>query len=69
MSRDKVVQAEQRICDAVLLLECIEEKNLPEKYRERFVEIYDDLCGLWDELARDMYPEGKSEIKDTEEEE
>ena len=63
MSRDKMIQAEQRICDAVLLLECVEEENLPEKYRGRFVKIYDDLCDLWGGLARDLYPEGKSEIE------
>lgn len=46
MNRDEMVQAEQRICDAVLLLENVEERNLPEKYRERFVEINDGLYGL-----------------------
>ena len=56
MSRDKMVQAEQRICDAVLLLECLEENNLPEKYKERFVTIYDDLCDLWNELSEELFP-------------
>ena len=61
MSRDKTVKAEQRICDAVLLLECVEEENLPEKYKERFITLYDDLCDLWENLHDELYPEEEEE--------
>lgn len=39
----------------MLILECLEEENLPEKYRDKFVDTYNKLCELLDELDDELF--------------
>ncbi len=61
MNRDKMVQAEQRICDAVLLLENVRVEDMPDKYGAEFNGLYEGLCDLWEKLCDEIYPEEEEE--------
>lgn len=54
-------KARHRICDAVLLLEAVEEEELPEKFQDEFVKIYNDLYDLLDEIDKELFPEEEGE--------
>lgn len=61
MSRDKMVQAEQRLCDAVLLMENIRVEDMPDRYRAEFNSLYEGLSDLWEKLCDEIYPEEEEE--------
>jgi hypothetical protein len=61
MNRDKVVQAEQRLRDTVLLMMNIRVEDLPDKYRAEFNNLYEGICDLWEELCDEIYPEEEEE--------
>ena len=61
MSRDKMVQAEQRIRDAELLLENIRVEDMPDKYGAEFNSLYEGLCDLREKLCDELYPEEEEE--------
>lgn len=61
MSRDKMVQAEQRIRDAELLLQNIRVEDLPDKYGAEFNSLYEGLCDLQEDLYDELYPEEEEE--------
>ena len=51
------IKARQRLCDAILILDCIEDDDLPEKFSDKLFENFDNLCDLLDEIDKELFPE------------